>query len=151
MLEIFLIAYLTLTTILCIFGVVFSVYHDVRYGYKMNEIENHNDDDVIQPWNPQPHPVPPVSSSWFSWLSSVKQWAIDQKDKAKVAWTICVGVALFLGYDLAITPIEPDPEPPLKIEQIYEPYQPVDGHTTIVVEGEVKAINGYRIRKINGQ
>jgi hypothetical protein len=118
-----------------------------------------NEPDPIIPYEPaddkpaEATPAPKVDLQGY--LAKVVKWLSDQKDTAKLAWTIIVGVLMFYGYNTVLTPLDTEgtPEPAPSTEQVdlteYKVlYDPTSGDTTITIKGTVEAIDGYRVRPI---
>lgn len=152
MIETFLIISLTTGLVLLILGIVTAVYTDYKDYKRMSTRHiDHNGNQtglVPGPLPPQTDEIPTSGTT----IDKLKRWLVDQTERAKFAWTVIVGVALFFGYSLTLVPTGvvdvpplPDPEPGLSVTA---PYEPVEGDTTIVVKGEILSINGYRVRKI---
>jgi hypothetical protein len=117
-----------------------------RYNHRGERMEDFNEGGLV----PGPLPTDEVPTNGTT-IDKLKRWLVDQTERAKFAWTIIVGVALFFGYNLTLAPTEPPAPDPDPGPSVTAPYEPVEGDTTIVVKGEILSINGYRVRKLDGE
>lgn len=138
---------LTLIAVGLILGVTLVFYTDYQ-DYKRRKMSDDVHDVGHANMNQSTLPDPKGAFNPQDFLSKILKWFADQQENAKLAWTIIVGIAMFFGYNLTLSepPTTPEPvDPPPVVAPIYEP---VDGDTTIVVEGVIKSINGYRVRPV---
>lgn len=114
----------TFGLVLLIFGISTALYFDWRENMgKAYDLGNDRDNNEDKPQQ-------------LTW-AAILDWLSQQKQYAKLAWTIIAGVALYLGYDVTATVTNVNTSPVTK-----------DGDTVIVIEGEVLSISGYRVTKL---
>lgn len=93
-----------------------------------------------------PELEPDVETQKPATLDGLIKWLVAQQKKAKVAWTIVLGLAAYLGYDLSCDwkKVEPKEE---EVPGIVLPVDDTPG-TVIKITGDILEIDGYRVRKM---